>query len=113
MGGRLSDSSQPHNVVHPALLHADNHITKLLLKSEHICLLHAGPILTMSSISLRFRIIGLRRIVRSIVRACITCKRHAHKTSCQLQGQMPPERVNSGSVFEKVGIDYSGPVNIK
>ena len=113
VGGRLSDSNRPYSFVHPIILHADHHITKLLIRSEHVRLLHAGPTLTMSSIGLRFRIIGLRRIVRSIVRACVICKRHIHNNSYQLQGQLPPERVNPGSVFEKVGIDYAGPVNIK
>lgn len=31
----------------------------------------------------------------------------------QLQGQLPPERVNLGSVFDKVGHDYAGPFSIK
>ncbi len=28
-------------------------------------------------------------------------------------GQLPPERITPGSVFDKVGIDYAGPVLIK
>lgn len=99
-------------MIHPIILHADHQITKLLIRAEHARLLHAGPTLTMNSMGLRFRIIGLRRVVRSIIRACIICKRHTSKTSCQIQGQLPPERVNPGSVFERVGVDYAGPVNI-
>lgn len=64
----------------------------------------------MSSIGLRFCIIGLRRIVRSIIRACVICRRHNSKTSCQIQGQLPPKRVNPGAVFERVGVDYAGPI---
>ena len=33
--------------------------------------------------------------------------------SCQLQGQLSPERINPGPAFEKVGLDYAGPFNIK
>ena len=113
VGGRLANSTQSYKVIHPIILHADYRIAKLLIRLEHVRLLHAGPTLTMSSIGLRYRIIGLRRTVRSIIRACVTCKRHTRITSHQLQGQLPPERVNPGSVFEKVGVDYAGPINVK
>lgn len=76
-------------------------------------MLHAGPSLLCASISLRFHVINLRRIVRHITRECVTCKRYTGKVSSQLQGQLPPERVTPGSVFEKVGVDYAGPFNIK
>ena len=35
------------------------------------------------------------------------------KTSFQLQGQLPKERINPGSVFERVGVDYAGPISIR
>ena len=41
------------------------------------------------------------------------CRRYFGKLSSQLQGQLPPERVNPGPIFEKVGLDYAGPFNIK
>ena len=113
VGGRLTKSNHSYSITHPVILHANHHVTKLLIRSEHIRLLHAGPTLTISSISLRFRIIGLKKVVRSIVRSCVPCKRHAQGTSHQLQGQLPPERVNPGFIFEKVGMDYAGPINIK
>ena len=89
VGGRLANSTQSYKVIHPIILHADYRIAKLLIRLEHVRLLHAGPTLSMSSIGLRYRIIGLRRTVRSIIRACVTCKRHTRITSHQLQGQLP------------------------
>ena len=61
----------------------------------------------------RFHIIGLRKSVRSITRQCVTCKRHSLKPHNQLLGQLPLERVTPASVFEKVGVDYAGPFQIK
>ena len=55
----------------------------------------------------------LRKVVRSITRDCVVCKRHKGKPSFQLQGQLPQELITPGSVFERVGVDYAGPINIK
>lgn len=66
-----------------------------------------------SSINWHYHIIGLRRIVRTVTRGCISCRCHTAKPLPQLQGQLPSERVNPGSVFDKVGLDYAGPFSIK
>ena len=113
VGGRLGNSKLPYTRLHPIVLHAKHTITKLILRSEHIRLLHAGPTLMISSICLRFHIINLRKAVRSITRQCVICRRHAGETLTQLQGQLPSERVTPGTVFETVGVDYAGPVYIK
>ena len=111
VGGRISNSKLSYNRMHPIVLHGKYPITKLLIHSEHLCLLHAGPSLLCSSISLRFHIISLRKVVRSITRDCVVCKRHKGKPSFQLQGQLPQERISPGSVFKRV--DYARPINIK
>ena len=76
-------------------------------------MLHAGPTLLSSSITSRFHIINLRNTVRSITHNCVICKRFSGKTLSQQQGQLPPERVTPGQIFEDVGVDYAGPFNIK
>ena len=88
VGGCISNSKLSYNRMHPIVLHGKHPITKLLIHSEHLCLLHAGPSLLCSSISLRFQIISLRKVVRSITRDCVVCKRHKGKPSFQLQGQL-------------------------
>ena len=113
VGGRISNSKLSYNRMHPIVLHGKHPITKLLIHSEHLRLLHAGPSLLCSSISLRFHIISLQKVVRSITRDCVVCKHHKGKPSFQLQGQIPQERISPGSVFERVGVDYAGPINIK
>ena len=55
----------------------------------------------------------MRKTVRSIVHHCITCRHYTCKPQYQLLGQLPLERVTPGSVFQKVGVDYAGPIKIK
>lgn len=113
VGGRISKSKLKYNTIHPVIIHGHHAINKLLIHHEHHRLLHAGPTLVCSSISLRFHVINLRKTVRTIIRACVTCRRQSAKPLTQLQGQLPPEHVTPDSVFSRVGIDFAGPFNIK
>ena len=110
VGGRLHNSKLPYNHIHPIILHGDHPITKLIVRSEHLRMLHAGPTLLSTTVSLQFHIIGCRRLIRSITRSCITCRRLTVRPQHQLMGRLPMERVTPGNVFEQVGVDYSGPV---
>ena len=85
----------------------------MMVHTEHQRLLHAGPTLLMSSLCQRFHIIGCRKLVHSITRGCVTCRRISAKPKPQLQGQLPLEYVTPDSVFERVGVDYAGPIYLK
>ncbi len=88
--------------------------TTRVSKAHHSSrVLHAGPTLVNASLGRRFHIIGQRNVVRSITRACVVCRRTSAKPQPQLLGQLPPERITPGIVFEYAGIDYAGPVHLK
>ena len=113
VGGREHNSKACYSSQHPIVLHGKHPVTKLIIRSEHTRLLHAGPRLLMSSINRCFHVIGLHKTVRSITRACITCRRINVRPQPQMLGQLPMERVTPDSVFDRVGVDYAGPVYVK
>ena len=113
VGGRVQNSNAPYSSKHPVVLHGKHPVAKLLIQSEHLRLLHAGPKLLTASLSRRFHIVGHRKIIRSITRGCVTCRRSSAKPCPQQMGQLPMERVTPDSVFNRVGIDYAGPVYVK
>ena len=76
-------------------------------------LVPAFSCLLMSSINRRFHVAGLHKAVRSITRACITCRRMNVRPQPQMLGQLPMERATPDSVFDRVGVDYTGPVYVK
>ena len=55
----------------------------------------------------------MKKTIRSVIRQCVTCRRYITKPSPQLLGQLPPERVMPGAVFERTGVDYAGPLQVK
>ena len=97
-------------MMHPVILSGKHPLTKLMIQTEHIRLLHAGPTLLTSSLSRRYHIVGGKKAVRSITRACVNYRRESQKPNPQLMGQLPFERVTPDIVFENVGVDYAGPI---
>ena len=113
VGGRQQNSNLSYSRQHPIILHGNHPVTKLIIHSEHLRLLHAGPQLVTSVLSTRFHIIGYRKVVRDITRSCVVCRRNSVRPKPQLLGQLPMERVTPDSVFDRVGIDYAGPLYVK
>ena len=113
VGGRLEHAKLTYSTRHPAILHGRHKITKLIIYSEHLHLLHAGPTLVHSALNCRYHIIGARKSVYSVTRSCIVCRRASARPEVQMLGQLPSERVTPGIVFENVGVDYAGPVYLK
>ena len=88
-------------------------VSRMMVHTEHQRLLHVGPTHLISSLCQRFHIIGCRKLVRFITQGCVICHHISAKPKPQLQGQLPLERVTPNSVFERVGVDYAGPVYLK
>ena len=96
--------------LHPLILHGNHPVTKLMIQTEHVRLLNAGPTLLSSSLSRRYYIIRSRNIVRSITRGCVTCRRQAAKPTPQKLNQ---QRITPDNVFDKIGVNYAGLMYIK
>ena len=92
VSGREQNSKLSYSNLHPVILHGKHPVTKLIIHTEHLHLLHAGPTLLTSSLCCRLHIIGCRKIVHSLTRACTVCCRNSAKPQPQMMGQLPTER---------------------
>ena len=88
-------------------------MTKLIIRSEHLRLLHAGITLVCASLFKRLHLVGGRKIVRSTIRNCVICRKHSARVESQVMGDLPLERITPDLPFEKVGVDYAGPFYVK
>ena len=113
IGGRQQNAKFTYNSRHPILLHSKHPLTKLMIRSEHLRLLHGGPLLVSASLFRNFHIVGGNQAIRSITRSCVTCRHRSAKPKPQLMGQLPSERITPDTVFSQVGVDYAGPVYLK
>lgn len=113
VGGRQQLSQAPYSSKHPIVLPGKSSLTRSLIRDEHLRLLHAGPRLLASSLSRKYHIVGGMKVVRSVARQCLICRRYSVRPKSQLLGQLPLERVTPGPVFDTVGVDYAGPILTK
>ena len=98
---------------HSLIMPSKHRVTRMLIEYEHARLLHAGPTLVAASLARRFAIVGARRAVRDVTRRCVICRRVAGKPRPQLLGRLPADRLRPGPVFDKIGVDYAGPILVK
>ncbi|XP_033213946.1 uncharacterized protein LOC117171010 [Belonocnema kinseyi] len=113
VGGRLSHSSLPEEQRHPALLPPSHHITRLLIREEHLRLKHAGTQATLYSIRENYWRINGRNVIRQVIRQCIPCFRAKPRGADYLMGNLPLERVSFSGSFLNIGVDYCGAFYIK
>ena len=76
----LENAQLYYSICHTEILHGKHKITKLIIYSKHLHLLHAGHTLVNSSLSRRYDIVGAHEAVHSVTRSCIVC-RHASAIS--------------------------------
>ena len=114
VGGCESHTKLSYSQTHPVILDSKCCVAKLIICSEQVQILHAGPTSPLSSLSQCFQMICMRNAIRSITtRQCVIFRRQTIKLSPQIMGQLPLERVTPGAVFKKVDVDYGGPLYMK
>ena len=113
VGGRLNNSSLSYCQKHPPILPGKDVLTKLLISSLHISLCHCGPSLLPTHAGSMAHIIGARRLIRTVCRSFVTCRKTAARREEQQMGQLPSSRVTPSPVFSKTDIDYAGPFLLK
>lgn len=110
VGGRQHNSKMAFSRIHPIILHKKHPVTRLIVCTEHLRLLHAGPTLMMASLHQRYHIIDGRQLIRQVTHECVLCRWDSAKPKPQLLDQLPLERITPGPLFEEVGMDYAGPM---
>ena len=112
VGGRLAHAELNANAKNQILMPADHHVTMLFVRHVHyVTCMHSGKEHVLAVLRERFWIPRARRLIRRIIRSCITCKRLAARAITPKMADLPPERLAiSQRPFTNVGIDCFGPI---
>jgi len=113
VGGRLRHSFLTEGQKHPIILPTKHHVTKLIIRDEHLRNLHMGPQNLLYIIRNKYWPIHGRRTVQSVLHHCKTCFRVSPRSVSIKMGDLPPARVQPTRPFQCVVLDYAGPVQVK
>ena len=95
------------------LLPKEHQLSYLIALHEHHAIGHLATESTVAVIRSKYWIIGIRKIVSSIINKCVTCKRKFKQLAGQRMSVLPVERIKPSPAFSNVGIDYFGPFATK
>ena len=95
------------------LLPKGHRLSYLIALSYHQSSGHLGVSSTIAVIRSKYWIIGVRRIVSSIISKCVKCKIKFKRLESQKMCSLPIERIKPSPAFSNVAIDYFGPFAIK
>ncbi|XP_062711436.1 uncharacterized protein LOC134289528 [Aedes albopictus] len=113
VGGRLGQSQLPFGVKHQLILPSNNPIVHGLISDVHRENHHAGNSMVQYLLRQHFWLINARSTIRKVLRTCVTCFRTNPTTIDQQMGDLPSYRINPAPVFERVGLDFAGPIYVK
>ncbi len=107
---RPDSSTQPRSIIP---LHNRSKFTRLLLTTAHHSHRHPGVSTLQNIISETYYVSGLRNLLKAISRACSSCQRAYARPLSQQLGLLPSVRTTPAHPFQKVGIDFAGPMLIR
>lgn len=110
---KLLLSDLPEGVQTPYLLPAKDPIVKLLVRMRHMQLQHAGSSQLISDVRTKFWIVGIRRLVKSVISSCTICMRYRSKPTLAPTAPLPPERVACAAPYQTTGVDLAGPLLLR
>jgi len=87
VGGRLKS--------HPAILPKNHCIVKLIVRHYHTVCGHSGKEYVMSLIRQNYWIIGVRTVIRQVLKECSRCRLSNPKPQGQRMANLPADRISA------------------
>ena len=106
--GRLGESFMSDQAKRPIILSPDHILTKLIVSWYHN-VFHGGIEWVLSLVRKQFWIPRGRKIVKSVARKCLLCKKLFSKPQPQFMAPLLKERCDPQFPFIHVGLDCCGP----
>lgn len=113
VSGRLRNSKLPFRQKHPLIIPRESAICKLLIDQAHRFTLHGGIQEMLQYIRKTYWIVTGRKLVKSHINRCKTCKLHSRSTEQQQMASLPNIRVDMAPPFYHTGVDYCGPFLVR
>ncbi|XP_055711546.1 uncharacterized protein LOC129806797 [Phlebotomus papatasi] len=111
--GRLQNADVTDEARHPIILPSHHKFVQDLVRFTHEMYLHTGATHTQCILRAKYWIIGMRSLVKGIVRKCVRCARIRPKLETPFMGDLPAVRVQQNRPFYNTGCDFAGPFQFR
>ena len=110
VGGQLRRAEMVYGSKHPVILPKNNHVSKLIALHYHKQVHHQGRQITHGAIrQAGYWLVSGHRLVASILRSCVTCKKLHSATLKQTMADLPRDWIEPSVSFTNVGFDVFSP----
>ena len=114
VGGRISRSSLPFDVKHPAVLPKGHPASEVILNHFHSHGAHQGRGTTVNELRAGgYWIIGASRAAARLISQCVVCRKTRAKFNFPKMADLPSDRMEPAPPFTHCGVDCFGPWYIK
>lgn len=113
ISGRIQSENLTKDEQFPIILSKNGALAPLLIRDAHQKTSHGGNQLVQQYLRHKYWIIGSKGLTKNIIRKCPICFRLRMQTSEQLMATLPKIRTIPRRVFDRVGVDYAGPVLLR
>lgn len=114
VGGRLSNANLPAHAARPIILPDKHHVTRIIIREQHVCVGHMGIEATLANIRQKYWVIKGRQTVKAVIRDCVFCKKMHSKLMTQKMADLPRQRFEyQEPPFSSTAVDYFGPIEVK
>ena len=112
--GRLPNANLPYNTKYPAVLPHSHYLKQLIIQDCHKRVNHCGVQDTLAELRCRCWVVRARQLIKVILHRCWNCCRLESKPfEGPPKASLPEFRVCESFAFNKVSVDYCGPLLIK
>ena len=112
VGGRVGNSKLVYDAKHPIIMHPENEVSKLIMLKAHLEHKHAGVNYVLAQIKQQYWIIHGREALKKVRSKCERCNRDYAKPMVQIMAELPKERTTPCPPFERISLDFFGPVTV-
>lgn len=113
-GGRIHNAPLSELTKFPFLLPSKHLLTELIINMIHINQLHGGVNSVITAARQRYWIPSIRRVVRSLLKKCVICKRVSGRPySAPDAPPLPKSRTLCSKPFSVTGVDFTGALFVR